>query len=162
MGPITQTIGNAVSTVLLTVGMALPPVNIAPIPSVQEKIQEVKQEATTKEVTSEPRPSASLPSNERTASAQQPSAGGHRTSGYAGVLSCIRRYEQGRAGYATNTGNGYYGAYQFDLSTWRSVGGVGYPHRATPAEQDYRAVLLIQKRGLRPWPTPNRLCRGLY
>ncbi|MDX3189787.1 transglycosylase family protein, partial [Streptomyces sp. MN03-5084-2B] len=25
--------------------------------------------------------------------------------------------------YATNTGNGYYGAYQFDLPTWRSVGG---------------------------------------
>ena len=25
--------------------------------------------------------------------------------------------------YAINTGNAHYGAYQFDLSTWRSVGG---------------------------------------
>ena len=32
--------------------------------------------------------------------------------------------------YDINTGNGYYGAYQFDLSTWRSVGGSGYPNDA--------------------------------
>ncbi len=33
--------------------------------------------------------------------------------------------------YDINTGNGYYGAYQFDLSTWRSVGGSGYPNEAS-------------------------------
>lgn len=27
-----------------------------------------------------------------------------------------------------NTGNGYYGYFQFSLTTWRSVGGSGYPH----------------------------------
>ena len=32
--------------------------------------------------------------------------------------------------YSINTGNGYYGAYQFDLSTWQSVGGSGYPNQA--------------------------------
>jgi resuscitation-promoting factor RpfA len=46
----------------------------------------------------------------------------------------------------------YYGGLQFDLSTWRSVKGKGYPHRATKLEQKYRAVLLIRKRGYRPWP----------
>jgi peptidoglycan hydrolase-like protein with peptidoglycan-binding domain len=53
--------------------------------------------------------------------------------------------------YDINTGNGYYGAYQFDLSTWRSVGGSGYPNEASPSEQDYRALLLYRKRGWNPW-----------
>ncbi len=53
--------------------------------------------------------------------------------------------------YDINTGNGYYGAYQFDLSTWRSVGGTGYPDQASPAEQDYRALRLYRMRGWQPW-----------
>ncbi len=53
--------------------------------------------------------------------------------------------------YRINTGNGYYGAYQFDLSTWRSVGGRGYPNQASPAEQDARALLLYRMRGWQPW-----------
>lgn len=74
------------------------------------------------------------------------------------VLACIRSYEQGAAGYATDTGNGFYGAYQFDLTTWRSVGGTGNPAHASPAEQDARAWALYQSRGLAPWPTPARRC----
>jgi hypothetical protein len=54
--------------------------------------------------------------------------------------------------YSINTGNGYYGAYQFDLPTWASVGGRGYPHLASPAEQDHRARLLYASRGWAPWP----------
>ncbi len=53
--------------------------------------------------------------------------------------------------YDINTGNGYYGAYQFDLPTWRSVGGSGYPHEASPSEQDYRALALYRQRGWSPW-----------
>ncbi|MBB3666110.1 MULTISPECIES: transglycosylase family protein [Prauserella salsuginis group] len=53
--------------------------------------------------------------------------------------------------YHVNTGTGYYGAYQFDLPTWRSVGGTGRPDRATPAEQDYRALYLYRMRGWQPW-----------
>jgi peptidoglycan hydrolase-like protein with peptidoglycan-binding domain len=53
--------------------------------------------------------------------------------------------------YRTNTGNGYYGAYQFDLSTWRSVGGTGLPSNASAAEQDYRALYLYRMRGWEPW-----------
>ncbi|HEY0448147.1 transglycosylase family protein [Actinophytocola sp.] len=52
---------------------------------------------------------------------------------------------------------GYYGAYQFDLSTWRSVGGSGYPHRASPAEQDYRALYLYRMRGWQPWACARSL-----
>jgi len=50
------------------------------------------------------------------------------------------------------TGNGYYGGLQFDLRTWRSVGGRGYPHLNSRLEQKYRAVRLIRRRGYSPWP----------
>lgn len=54
--------------------------------------------------------------------------------------------------YLTNTGNGYYGAYQFDLSTWQSVGGTGLPSDASPEEQDMRALMLYHASGAGPWP----------
>jgi resuscitation-promoting factor RpfA len=53
--------------------------------------------------------------------------------------------------YSINTGNGYYGAYQFDLGTWRSVGGSGYPNQASAGEQDARALILYRERGWQPW-----------
>ncbi len=52
---------------------------------------------------------------------------------------------------------GYYGLYQFDLGTWRSVGGSGVPTAASAAEQTYRAKLLYRQRGRSPWPTCGRL-----
>ena len=52
---------------------------------------------------------------------------------------------------------GYYGLYQFDVGTWRSVGGSGLPTSASAAEQTYRAKLLYQQRGRSPWPTCGRL-----
>lgn len=67
------------------------------------------------------------------------------------VLATIRACESGDD-YSTNTGNGFYGAYQFDLSTWYSVGGSGLPSEASPAEQDYRAAKLYRSRGSSPWP----------
>ncbi|KAA9166354.1 transglycosylase [Amycolatopsis acidicola] len=59
--------------------------------------------------------------------------------------------------YGINTGNGYYGAYQFDLPTWRSVGGTGRPDQASPAEQDYRALYLYRMRGWQPWECAGML-----
>jgi len=53
--------------------------------------------------------------------------------------------------YTINTGNNHYGAYQFDLATWRSVGGSGLPNRASAAEQDARALILYRERGWQPW-----------
>jgi uncharacterized protein YabE (DUF348 family) len=37
--------------------------------------------------------------------------------------------------WAINTGNGYYGGLQFNLETWRSYGGSGYPHENSREEQ---------------------------
>lgn len=66
-------------------------------------------------------------------------------------LAGLRACESG-GDYSTNTGNGFYGAYQFDLQTWASVGGSGLPSSASPAEQDFRAALLWRQRGSAPWP----------
>jgi peptidoglycan hydrolase-like protein with peptidoglycan-binding domain len=51
-----------------------------------------------------------------------------------------------------NTGNGYFGKYQFSRATWRSVGGRGNPARASEAEQDRRARRLYRREGTKPWP----------
>ena len=51
---------------------------------------------------------------------------------------------------------GYYGKYQFDESTWASVGGSGNPAEASEAEQDYRAALLYSRAGSSPWPVCGR------
>lgn|GEM_PF-3483921 len=50
-----------------------------------------------------------------------------------------------------NTGNGYYGMWQFDLATWQSVGGAGLPSDASVAEQVSRARALYEVRGWQPW-----------
>ena len=47
----------------------------------------------------------------------------------------------------TNTGNGYYGMYQFSLPTWQSVGGTGLPSDASAEEQTMRARMLQQRAG---------------
>ncbi len=62
----------------------------------------------------------------------------------------LRECESGN-NYTINTGNGYFGAYQFDLDTWHSVGGTGYPNQASPATQDALALRLWQAQGWTPW-----------
>lgn len=52
---------------------------------------------------------------------------------------------------------GYYGLYQFDTGTWRSVGGHGLPSRASASEQTHRAQRLYKQRGRSPWPNCGRL-----
>jgi len=87
----------------------------------------------------------------------QPPAGVASTAQRAtgAPLSSIRGCESG-GNYATNTGNGFYGAYQFDLQTWRAVGGSGLPSDASAAEQDMRAARLYAERGPAPWPVCGR------
>lgn len=81
------------------------------------------------------------------------SRGGQRTTlNWAALRRC-----ESHGDYAADTGNGFFGAYQFNLGTWRSVGGSGNPAQASVAEQDMRARMLFARRGRQPWPE----CGGL-
>jgi hypothetical protein len=56
----------------------------------------------------------------------------------------------------TDTGNGFYGKYQFTLDTWSAVGGSGNPAHASEGEQDRRAAMLYAQAGASPWPVCGR------
>lgn len=72
-----------------------------------------------------------------------------------GTLERIAQCESG-GNPSTNTGNGFYGKYQFTQSTWQSVGGSGNPAAASEAEQDRRAAILYSQSGPGPWPVCGR------
>jgi hypothetical protein len=71
------------------------------------------------------------------------------------TLQAIAACESG-GNPATNTGNGFYGKYQFTQSTWQSVGGTGNPAAASESEQDARAAQLYAQQGSAPWPVCGR------
>ena len=110
-------------------------------------------------------PSASAPSRPSSGgassggSAPAPSSGGalgNPTASESATLAKIRQCEsRGNYSIVSSTGR-YRGAYQFDHTTWRAVGGSGDPAAASPQEQDYRALLLLRMRGTRPWPHCGR------
>ena len=54
--------------------------------------------------------------------------------------------------WSINSGNGFYGGLQFTLSSWRAVGGSGYPHQASREEQILRAKKLQAIQGWGAWP----------
>ncbi len=65
----------------------------------------------------------------------------------------IRKCESG-GNYRSNTGNGYYGAYQFDRGTWLSNGGGRYAptaNRAPQFAQDHIMYKTYKARGWSPW-----------
>jgi uncharacterized protein YabE (DUF348 family) len=65
--------------------------------------------------------------------------------------AALAKCESGGNPRAVNSRGGYYGLYQFSLSTWASVGGTGNPIDASPDEQTYRAQLLYKKAGAGQW-----------
>lgn len=66
------------------------------------------------------------------------------------ALSALRQCESG-GNYSDNTGNGYYGAYQFSISTWQHLGFPGVPSESPPQVQD-RAASLLARGGWYSWP----------
>jgi LysM repeat protein len=54
--------------------------------------------------------------------------------------------------WSINTGNGFYGGLQFTLSSWRAVGGTGYPNEASREEQILRGQKLQALQGWGAWP----------
>jgi Transglycosylase-like domain len=71
------------------------------------------------------------------------------------AFAALRKCESG-GNYKTNTGNGYFGAYQFAVQTWRALGFSGLPSDATPETQDEAARKLQAKAGWGQWPACSR------
>lgn len=80
-------------------------------------------------------------------------------------LACVRQREGGGI-YSINTGNGYYGTYQFLQSTWDNTAhhagrddlvGV-HASDASPADQDAMALALYEWQGPSPWAGGNYSC----
>ncbi len=76
--------------------------------------------------------------------------GGHPAPVTAAALSALRNCESG-GNYQDDTGNGYYGAYQFSASTWHAMGYPGLPYQAPPSVQDQAASRLAAN-GWYSWP----------
>lgn len=66
--------------------------------------------------------------------------------------AALARLRSCEGSYTSNTGNGYYGAYQFNIGTWNNYG--GYPNAAVapPIVQDQKAAETYKRRGWQPWP----------
>jgi hypothetical protein len=84
-----------------------------------------------------------VPPTAPTTSAHPPPAGG--------VWLELRECESGD-NYQTDTGNGFYGAYQFAEQTWTGLGLPGYPNQAPYWVQDAAAQRLEAEDGWSPWP----------
>ncbi len=72
------------------------------------------------------------------------------------AFAALRNCESG-GNYGDNTGNGYYGAYQFALSTWQSLGYSGLPSQAPPAVQNQAASRLQAEAGWGQWPACSQM-----
>jgi Transglycosylase-like domain len=83
-----------------------------------------------------------------TAAAPAPASASDASSG---DFAELRECESGD-NYSDNTGNGYYGAYQFSIETWQGLGYSGLPSDASPSLQDQAAEQLQARSGWGQWP----------
>ncbi|HEU5187690.1 MAG TPA: ubiquitin-like domain-containing protein [Candidatus Saccharimonadales bacterium] len=74
------------------------------------------------------------------------------TGAFQEALARLRACEAGGR-YDRNSGNGYYGAYQYDISTWANYQGYARADLAPPEVQDQKAYETYKRRGWQPWPS---------
>jgi len=67
------------------------------------------------------------------------------------VLKRIAQCESGGNPRAVSRDGRYRGKFQFDMGTWRSLGGRGDPAQAAESVQDRLALKLYRQRGTAPW-----------
>jgi uncharacterized protein YabE (DUF348 family) len=82
-------------------------------------------------------------------SSAAPVSSGSSGVNWDGIANC-----ESTNNWSINTGNGYYGGLQFDISTWNSAGGAAYaarPDQASREEQIAVAENLYASRGTSPW-----------
>ena len=76
------------------------------------------------------------------------------STSFSGSFSeALARLRSCEGSYTSNTGNGYYGAYQFDKRTWGNYGGYELASDAPADVQDEKAWQTYKARGWQPWPT---------
>jgi hypothetical protein len=79
-------------------------------------------------------------------------------SGGSGTWGCIAQHESG-GNPATNTGNGYYGAFQDTIGSWQAAGGgPGLPSDYSYAEQLAVNQRIQAQQGWGAWPSTSRMC----
>jgi hypothetical protein len=78
-----------------------------------------------------------------------PTSTGYQDAG--GVWLQLRECESSD-NYAENTGNGFFGAYQFSQATWSGLGYPGRPDLESHQMQDQAAMRLQAARGWSQWP----------
>ena len=78
------------------------------------------------------------------------------TSSLAGGIWAQLRQCESTGNYQEDSGNSFYGAYQFTQETWASLGLSGNPAQASPSVQDQAAQRLQARDGWGPWPVCSR------
>lgn len=119
-------------------------------------VTEVVVEGTKERPEPEPEPEPKETSSSSSSSGSSSSSSSGSTSkatgsAPAGVWADLAQCESG-GDPATNTGNGYYGLYQFSLQTWQAMGGSGLPSENSAAEQTRIAQKLQAQSGWGQWP----------
>ena len=84
-------------------------------------------------------------------SSQSSSSSQQRRVKLPAVLVRIAKCESGGNPRAISRDGKYRGKFQFDMATWRGLGGKGDPAKASEAVQDRLALKLYRQRGTAPW-----------
>ena len=87
----------------------------------------------------------------RVARAPESEADSGSTVNVPAKLQRIAQCESGGNPRAVSPDGRYRGKYQFDMATWRAMGGTGDPAEAPESVQDRLAVKLYRQRGAAPW-----------
>lgn len=86
---------------------------------------------------------------------------GTKTAGFSGdFAAALAKLRSCEGSYTSVNPIGYYGAYQFNISTWRGYAPEGFkdtrPDQAPAAVQDQAARSLYERRGWQPWPACSK------
>lgn len=141
---VTTVDGAEESRELVSDGVTTPPVAKILVQGTKERPAPEPEPAPTPRASSGGSSGASAP-------AAAPAPAADLGSAPEGVWAALAQCESG-GNPATNTGNGYYGLYQFSLPTWQAMGGSGLPSEASAAEQTQRAQALQARSGWGQWP----------
>ncbi len=121
-------------------------------PVVSVKVRDSRQDPVSKIIAVGTKEAATTTTASSSSSSSSSSGQGSGTgSAPAGVWASLAQCESG-GNAGTNTGNGYYGLYQFSAATWHALGGSGLPSDASAAEQTRIAQKLQASSGWGQWP----------